>query len=380
MNVNKVLGGMGVLAFIAVFLLAGMSGVSAELPRDDLALHLYSVDLNGEEGYTKVATGKTMTVTFFYLLNTHITTQEEDVNMVVGFTNQFKYWLVGKEDWETVSFNGYYHFNRTFRVSAPREPGLYNIYAVRTDGLSNSDAIKVYEELKQNNVVATIEVVDAEDGAWDSLYKKEMQLKIKKHGTIVDYKIELLQRENFLRAEISTPDRYAIRSGGLSLSTEENIYVDYHHARVLGSFPRLPHEAEYSEIEPNSGVAFAEKTALMLAGLIPGIGSSLNVIGYLEDATKKDDQAEKYYSVDLTKDPEYDPEKYFSYWDMANYRDVTVIPWHISLIGLPGTAIRVECPELYPEDPGKTRIVFRADFFIYESRVQHDVEIWVNLS
>ena len=164
MNSKKVGKVIGVA--LVVFLLT-MVMQSCVVSAQDDPIDIYSVELNGVEKHTEVRPGEAVTVTVSYSLNTHVVTREDKSNVVVGFEHEAKICLIGETEWDTVTFDGWYHFKKTFGINAPTKPGTYYIYEVTTVGRTCEEIKVLYPNCLGRHQIADFEVIASESDERD---------------------------------------------------------------------------------------------------------------------------------------------------------------------------------------------------------------------
>ena len=164
MNSKKVGKVIGVA--LVVFLLTMVMQPCVVSAQDD-PIDIYSVELNGVEKHTEVRPGEAVTVTVSYSLNTHVVTREDKSNVVVGFEHEAKICLIGETEWDTVTFDGWYHFKKIFGINAPTKPGTYYIYEVTTAGRTCEEIKVLYPNCLGRHQIADFEVIASESDERD---------------------------------------------------------------------------------------------------------------------------------------------------------------------------------------------------------------------
>lgn len=358
--------------FLAVFLCLSVSAVYAQNDQYETHAQIHSVSLNGQGDYLKIEPGGLIEVEVFYEFRYPYPLPKDISEIVVGFEDTAGICLIDGILDKIPGLTGVFDYSTIFGMIAPTEPGIYHLMRTRTKGYTCHDARELYRENPSTRkIIGTIEVIDNGSGEWKCIYEKVTDIR---PGPDFDeyYKIAFYQRENEIRIEINTPDFYEVHSGSVSISVEESIHVYYDTGNVSGV---LFGETDYREIKPDPLNVWKEKSFLVLAGLIPGVGFSINVVGYVEAVTDQENAVDRYEEVDLTEDLILPPRDFFEWSGVSNWRDIVVIPWHLTGIIWDATAIRIDCPQMIFSYAGTHDVVFRIDCYVYDQKVRHDIAL-----
>lgn len=359
--------------FLAVFLCLSVSAVYAQDNEYEAGAEIYSVSLNGQGDYLTIEPGGAIELEVWYDFWYPYPLPKDLPEIVIGFEDAPMDCLIAGLLDDITGLTGVFDYNRTYKLVAPTEPGTYHILQTCTKGYTCDGAKKLYREYPSTRkVIGTIEVIedDAESGAWKCIYDEETEVPAITGGVAGIYRIAIYQRGNEKRIEISTEDWYVISSGSVSISVNEDVYVDYDTGKVSSI---VLGETDYTEIIPDPLAVWKEKSALLMAGLIPGIGFALNVIGYVDEVLGDENAVYLYEKKDVTRDQKYPPGDYFNISDMANWRDVVVVPWFSD--GKRAKSIRIDCPAMTIENGGTHDIAFRIDILMTGGKVRNDIAL-----
>lgn len=363
--------------FLAVFLCLGMSGVTAaQSDFEDVTFirEVYFTGYGEDFDYLEVEPGENVELYVAHILVPVWSPREAHDEIVVGFEDEPLDCLTTRafEDVDNGLSSDVY--DRYYEVTAPTEPGTYFFYKVRTNTHPCSAAEDIYRNYPLlREVIATVKVIAEEEDKdeWRIIYYAENSVTNYKFP----YSITFLQRGQKIRIEIDTDKFGYLYDGSATISVEEDIWINYGSGMVSR---RDTNEDEFYEIKVDPSEIWAIKSALLLAGLIPGVGTSLSVVDYWNEVVEPEKSVDKYVKHDKTNKPngmEYDLHKYFEWAQISNDRDIVVIPWHKHAFSLRMRAVRIDCPTIqFPED-GSRDIVFRINCVIEGETVRHDIAI-----
>jgi hypothetical protein len=375
-KVGKIIG-----AVLAVFLLAMvmqpvMAGVSAEIT---------GVELNGQSDFIEVAPGEIIGVEVFFKWRNVWQHQEVLDEIVVGFEHTPIFCLV-----DTVIYNtpGYYsdkiHYaTEAFQFTAPTEPGTYCFYMTTvTDGRC-AEAVYAYQNAFGLQMIADFEVIDSEPDEpdepddpdeWECIYENLTTLK--PNNLDRDYIIRINQRQSELQMEIVTPHYIWVQHGSVSISVEEDVYVQYYTGNVQ---ERLAGKAYFSQIELNPQNEAIDKSIQLVLGVIPHVGTCINIVGFLEELKVDKNDFAIYREVDLTEDFDFTPLEVFTERNIQNLRDEVVVPWRVSPLILGVNAVRVDFPRMEFPYEGTHNVVFCINCKIQNNDIRHYIALPIEI-
>ena len=334
-----------------------------------------SIKLNGGGDCIITEPGEVIGIEIFYEFLPVFSPRERINEVVIGFEDEPIFCLVGPFLDEPTNIR---RFVQADEIIAPSEPGIYHVMMTRIMGYSCEDAKKYYRENpSKREIIGTIEVIGDDPGAWKEIHRHNIGYVSSNYMT-VNYCVAFYQRDNNLRIEISTPDYYWLNHGSVSISVEESVDVYYNTGNVWGVlFP----SSEYSEITPDidPDLAWAQRSILLVAGLIPGLGSTLNAIGYLEDITDEENRVHRYAKESKIDDSKYVPKDYFELRKMSNERDIVVIPWYVGIPIHGASAIRINCPDMVFPAHGTYDMAFRIDCLVDGEKVRLDIALPIEI-
>ena len=350
-----------------------------------------SLDFVGLEDWFDVEPGELLEarVCYDYLYPWHL--QKHEYRVVVGYEDTAIFCIDEEIRREYPGNTGDGSDCTIFTIKAPMEPGIYSIYKTYTKGLTCSEAKEHYENNPDAREIidhfeVKADVPDEPDkpddncDKWDPIFVKVTDLQTKS-GYQFFYTIVIFQRGSELRMNISTADpdvdRNLLLSGSVSISVEEDIYIDYYSGKVSSRKTKVAEIPGHGleEIKPDPVRILAQKTVLALAGLIPGIGQSLNVIGYYNEVMVDKNAVEVYVEENRAEYQSRKPRYYFEDKFIENERDIVVIPWYLDS---QKCAIVIDCPNMTVSKERTRDVVFRVDCFVALSKIRHDIALSID--
>ncbi len=325
--------------------------------------------LNGQHDYLETKPGETIKITIYYEIWNPIDRPEITQQIVIGLEDNPMY----------CAYNGIPgihpgildHDQVFYEMTAPTEPGTYDIMWLHTMGYTCDDAKNLYFGLPLlREKIGTIKVTG--DEVWKLIHYKNYPRE--------DYKIinmSFYQQGNNLRVHIDElrEDSCGLRSGSVSISVPESIVIFYDNptTNVTGLHFR---EDNYRKINPE--MSLAEKSLKFAVTLLEGkLGIILGIAQF--GAEVKPDKLDWHEEDELTGRALVFPRYYFDWYDMLNENDIVVIPWYVG-IDSPVCAIRVDCPEMQFPGPGIYDMVFRVDYAIGWTDIRYDVALPITVT
>lgn len=388
MNSKKAGGVLGVA--LALFLVATMmhpvmAGVDAKIT---------GVELNGQGDFIEVEPGELIGVEVFFEWKLIWSPQEALDEIVVGFEHTPIFCVVDEiiNSVDEYDSSDIHNAIKAFEITAPTEPGTYCVYEMITGGDNACEEGKLkYKELYGTNVIsspypiADFEVVDSgndeptpeptpepDSDEWERIYYKPVTLSplgpVKR-----SYEILIWQNGNALRMMLFGSGVGSINDGSLSISVDEDVYIDYRTGDVCAT---LLAEDGYFPVNPNPSNEIGHALLSILAGFCAPISMAGNAVGL---GTAIYNATSDYTFVDK-HDPKEAlrccPSELFTS-NYLNTRDVVVIPWDVDIVGV--STIRVDCPAMiYPEE-GTHIVVFCLDTKLHWGRVCHYIALPIKI-
>jgi hypothetical protein len=297
---------------------------------------------------------------------------EDQLEIVVGFEDSPERCLI--KDIEFAEHLGGHNYVRSLRGCVFAETGTFHYESIIMKGYTCQDVKALYEKYPENRqTIGTIEVIEEES---EECYRYNMGYVSSDYRSI-NYHIAICECDNNLRVELSLLDGYWLGDGSVSISVDEDIYVDYNKSKVSAV---LYGSDEYSEIIPTPLTKWRRSSLQLIAGLIPGIGYGLSLVGYIDDITDRKNSVDKYAEDDLLKNSDYEPHEFFELKWISNDRDIVTIPWCVDIPVHAASAIRIDCPDMRFSESKIYDMAFRIDCFIEGEKVRLDVELPINFT
>jgi hypothetical protein len=362
---NSALGGekekmekrKAILIFLAVFLCLSVSAVHAQ--GNEGYAKVDSARLNGQWDSVTVEPGETITAEIFFGYVAPASPRSEDkVEIVIAFDKPIGCLI---EEIELAEHLDGHDYLRTFTITAPTEPGLYDITYGYSEGYTCQQAKMLFNLA---NAIGTVEVIEEDDEEknekWKPIYYKDYTIKFSNADEYGRYSIMFYQHRqhhNELRMEIDTWERHQIWEGSVSMSVEEDVWINYYTGKAWGIHLG---ETDFREIDPNPSNAVGESFFKLIMGFIPYAGLAMNLVDCGEALSEPKDEFDVYDEVDLTGHFK-NPSKVFTTTNYLNDRDVVIIAYPCGPILAGKSVVRVDFPRLEFQKQGINDVVFCID-------------------
>jgi hypothetical protein len=295
---------------------------------------------------------------------------EDQLEIVVGCEDSPDRCLI--ENIEFAEHLGGHNYVMSLTGSVFAETGTFHYQSIIMKGRTCKDIKTLYEKYPENRqTIGTIVVVGEEEEEICTVEYTGGFIIDTLGGLDVPCNIVIRRCNTDFIVEITVPNGMGIQSGSVSFSIDEEIFVQYD----TGNIETADQPGDiYLNLIPPPENFFAEKSALLVAGFIPGLSCVL----YLEEIM--DETLMEYKEIDPKNIQTQPLSDYFDTHKHTNARDIVTIPWSILSIGKSGIhSVRIYCPRLEFHELGTHNIIFRLDFRIQNTRVRYDIGLPIEI-
>jgi hypothetical protein len=351
--------------FLAAFLClsVSVSAVYAQGNEYESGVRIIDIDLNDQGGHLTIEPGGAIELKIWYEFWYPYPLSNDLPEVVIGFDDMPMDCLIAGLLDDITGLTGVFDFSRTYKLAAPTEPSIYNIMVAFTRGCTCTEAQNLYlDNPSTRKIIGTIEVIadEEESGEWKPIYYKDYTIKFSNSDKYGRYSIMFYQHRqhhNELRMEIDTWERHQIWEGSVSMSVEEDVWINYYTGKAWGIHLG---ETDFREIDPNPSNAVGESFFKLIMGFIPYAGLAMNLVDCGEALSEPKDEFDVYDEVDRTGHFK-NPSKVFTTTNYLNDRDVVIIAYPCGPILAGKSVVRVDFPRLEFQKQGTNDVVFCID-------------------
>ena len=359
--------------FLAFFLCLSVPAVYAQSNQEGNYAQVNNVNLNGQGDYLVVEPGELVDVQVFYEFRCMCILSEYTDEIVIGLEDEPLGCLIDGFCGSECDNTDVFYRQKIYDILAPTEPGIYYVMYINEKGFSCSEVKELYLKYPQSRkTIGTIEVKGSDSDEWKLIDAYDFTIKSSIEQTR-EYSLEFYQRMNDLRVEIHTPGLPGVEGGSVSVSVNEDVFVDYNSG---GSFKRVS-EDKYTKIEHEQIDPITAAYINWLLAAVPHSGIVTGFIG-VHDAVESERGFLIYHESDMTGAFK-DTSSVFTDRKYLNNRDVVVVPWRLEIGYLAYPSVRVDLPHLEFPEKGVHNVVYRVNCKIHNSKVCHYVALPIQI-